>query len=174
MARGDDTSGKVLLGAVIGAHGLKGEVKVKTFTAEPDALGDYGPLLTEDGRSFEVAELRATAADSAIVRFDGIKDRTSAESLKGVRLSVARDALPEPDENEFDHTDLIGLRAETRGGETLGRVKGLHNFGAGDVIEITSDAGEERFVPFTEDTVPVIDVTGGRIVVELPSEQDAS
>jgi 16S rRNA processing protein RimM len=174
VTRAAGPSGNVLLGAIIGAHGLKGEVKVKTFTSTPESLAAYGALLAEDGRRFKISELRALGADTAIVCFEGIKDRNSAESLKGVRLSVAREALPEPEDNEFYHADLIGLRAETRDGALLGRVKGLHNFGAGDVLEITDDAGAERFVPFTEDVVPEIDVPGGRIVVELPCDDETS
>lgn len=164
----------ILLGVVLGAHGLKGEVKVKTFTHVPAALADYGKLSTEDGRHFEVGALRETGPDSAVVRFDGVSDRNSAESLKGVKLHVARGALPEPDDDEFYHADLIGLRAEDMSGASLGLVKGLHNFGAGDVIEITDESGGVRYIPFTEDAVPTVDIAGGRIVVNPPREEDAS
>ena len=103
---------RVLLGAVIAAHGIKGEVKVKTFTEAPENLDAYGALTTDDGRRLEVASLRPTKGDEAVARFKGIADRNAAESLKGQALYVPRDALPEPEPGEFYLADLIGLKAE--------------------------------------------------------------
>ena len=158
----------VLLGVVLSAHGLKGEVKVKTFTGTPDALGAYGPVVTQDGRQLHVAHLRPTKADEAVVQFKGVSGRDGAESLKGQRLSVSRSALPEPEEDEFYLADLIGLSVEDKAGKPLGTVKGVHNFGAGDVLEID---GAVEYLPFTEETVPVVDLKNRRIVVVPPGEE---
>ena len=162
---------RVLLGIVLGAHGIKGEVKVRTFTTGPDALNAYGPVATEDGRVFTIASLRTAKGNEVIVTFADIGDRSAAEGLKGQRLFVPRAALPQPAEGEFYHADLVGLAAEDETGAALGQVKAVHNFGAGDVIEIEDASGEARFVPFTMDTVPIVDLANKRIVVR--SQRDA-
>ena len=166
------TEPRVLLGVVVNAHGIKGEVKVKTFTESPDRLGAYGPVTTEDGRALEIAALRVAKADEAVVRFAGCADRNTAEAFKGQRLYVARTALPEPETGEFYHADLIGLRVDDPAGENLGTVHGVHNFGAGDVLEIAFAGGATEFVPFTDPIVPVVDIAAGRIVVNLPRDAD--
>jgi len=162
------TEPRILVGAIIGAHGIKGEVKVKTFTETPAKLGAYGPVTAEDGRSFEIAGLRATKPGEAVVCFAGIADRNAAEALKGTQLFVARAALPPPAPREFYYADLVGLRAEDASGAALGTVQGVHNFGAGDVLEIAFAGGDTEFFPFTDAVVPVVDVAAGRIVVHLP------
>lgn len=163
----------ILLGVVIGAQGLRGEVRVKTFTETPERLSAYGPLHTPDGRALEVVEVRALKPDVAVVQFDGVDDRTAAESLKGVELYVSRDVFPAPEENEFYHADLIGLRAEDAEGRLIGDVRAIHNFGAGDVIEIVRADGGNVFLPFTHDTVPVIEPDSGRIVIAEPKDEEA-
>ncbi len=163
----------ILLGAVFGAHGLKGEVKVKTFTETPDRLGAYGPLHDSAGRSFTVAALRVTDASSAVVRFDGVDGRDAAEALKGTELFVARGALPDTEAEEFYHADLVGLRAEDEEGRLLGHVRGIHNFGAGDVLDIEKPDGSEALLPFTREFVPTVDVKTGRVVVAMPEEVEA-
>lgn len=163
--------GDVLLGVVLGAHGLKGEVKVKTFTDSPASVGAYGPVTTGDGRRFLIADLRPTKGDEVIARLKGIADRDSAESLKGQRLYVARAALPEPEDDEFYHADLLGLAVEDQSGAVLGTVKGIHNFGAGDIVEIAAPDGGVDFVPFTEESVPVVDLKGKRLVVVPPADE---
>ena len=156
---------RVLLGAVIGAHGIKGEVRVKTFTLTPDALGAYGPLTTDDGRRLQVGALRAGKPGEAVVRFDGVADRNAAEALKGRQLFVPREALPVPEADEFYHADLIGLQVEDTSNTVLGRVRALHNFGAGDVMEIETPSGATEFVPFNV----VLNVElPTRIVIEPP------
>jgi 16S rRNA processing protein RimM len=167
MARGADD---VLLGVVTGAHGLEGEVKVKTFTDAPESLGLYGPVTAADGRVLSVVGVRPAKGGEAIVRFKGIAGRTAAESLKGQKLFVPRSALPEPEEDEFYHVDLIGCAVEDRNGKSLGRVAAIHNFGAGDMLEIEDAGGETRFLPFNDDTVPTVDLKARRIVVEIPGE----
>ncbi|HEY8949855.1 MAG TPA: ribosome maturation factor RimM [Rhizomicrobium sp.] len=159
----------VLLGAVMGAQGLKGEVKVKTFTQSPQKLGAYGPLHTKDGKSFRVTSVRE-AKDGAVVALEGVNDRNAAEALKGAELFVPRAALPKEDANEFYHADLVGLRAEDTEGRAMGTVRALHNFGAGDVIELVRDDGDEVFLPFTREVAQEIDIEGGRIVIAAPEE----
>jgi 16S rRNA processing protein RimM len=144
-------------------------VKVKTFTESPDGLTAYGPLKTEAGRVLEVAALRIAKADEAVVRFAGISDRNAAEKLKGQSLYVPRSVLPEAGEREFYLADLIGLRAEGAAGATLGTVKAVHNFGAGDMLEIEFPDGKTEFVAFTDTNVPTVDITGGRVVIVPPS-----
>ena len=162
----------MLLGVVIGAQGLKGEVKVKTFTETPQTLGAYGPLHAKDGREFRVASVRA-AKDGAVLMLEGVTSREAAEGLKGLELYVSRAALPAADTEEFYHADLIGLRAEDTEGRAMGVVKGLYNFGAGDVLEITRDDGDEVFLPFTREVAREIDLEGGRIVIAAPEEVEA-
>jgi 16S rRNA processing protein RimM len=167
----------VLLAVVTGALGLKGELKVKTFTDEPAGLARYGTLHTEDGRRLEIAALRPTKGGEAVVAFKGIADRTAAETLKGARLFVPRAALPKTAADEFYHTDLIGLAAYDGDGGLVGKVAAIHNFGAGDVIELVrasadGSGGDSVHLVFTRDTVPLIDIAGGRIVVAVPDEID--
>jgi 16S rRNA processing protein RimM len=162
----------ILLGVVIGAQGLKGEVKVKTFTESPERLGAYGALHAKDGRAFVVKTARASKADIAIVRLDGVGDRNAAEKLKGLELFVARDALPPPDDEEFYHADLIGLAAHDAEGRVLGTVSAIHNFGAGDVISIARSDGGDMILPFTRGVVPTVDVKQGFVVVAVPEEAE--
>ena len=163
----------VLLGVVAGAQGLKGEVKVKTFTETPEKLGAYGPLHTREGRTFLVVNVRL-AKDSAVVQFEGIGSREAAESLKGVELYVPRRALPAAEAHEFYHADLVGLRAEDTEGRMIGKVIAIHNFGAGDVIEIErEDGGGTVMMPFMREIVPTIDVVENRIVIAAPEEAEA-
>ncbi len=156
--------GGLLVGVVVGPQGLNGEVKVKTFTATPESIGDYGPLFTEDGRSFAVNHAHQLKADSVVIRLKGVDDRNQADALKGMKLYVPRSALPKPAKNEFYHADLIGLRVEDEGGKRLGTVRAIHNFGASDVIEIEDARGQTTMLPFTRAIVPVVDIAGGRIV----------
>jgi 16S rRNA processing protein RimM len=162
----------VLLGAVIGAQGLKGEVKVKTFTQSPERLGAYGPLHTKDGKRFRVLSVRE-ARDAAVVALDGVNDRNAAEALKGAELFVPRSALPKEEADEFYHADLVGLRAEDTEGRAMGTIRAVHNFGAGDVLEIIRDDGDEVFLPFTREVAQEIDIEGGRIVIAAPEEIEA-
>ena len=158
------------MAAVIGAHGLKGEVKVKTFTETPGALARYKRLHAKDGRVFTIAQLRPGKADEAVATFAEVVDRNTAESLKGLELFVARDALPAPDENEFYHADLIGLTAMDEADRVIGTVKAIHNYGAGDVIEIARGDGDTVMLPFAKDFVPEIDLKAGRVVIAEPAE----
>jgi 16S rRNA processing protein RimM len=152
------------------AHGVRGEVRLWTFTEDPLAVLHYGPLTTKDGsRSFEVARARE-AKDHLVATIKGITDRNAAERLNGLELYVPRDRLPETDDGEYYHADLIGLAAETAAGEPLGRVVAIHNFGAGDIIEIAPPSGSTLLLPFSNAVVPTVDIGGGRVVIELPME----
>ena len=166
------TQTRILLGVVTAAHGIKGEVKVKTFTQSPEGLGAYGPVILEDGRRFEITALRSSKPDEAVVRFSGIADRNTAESLKGQRLYVPRAALPSTEPGEFYYADLVGLRAEDRSGKFLGTVCRVHNFGAGDVIEIELSRGTTEFLAFSDANVPAVDIAAGRIVINLPRDAE--
>lgn len=166
-------AGDILLGVVIGAQGLRGEVKVKTFTEAPERLSVYGRLHTEDGRMLDVVSVRAARAGSAIVQFKGIEDRSAAESLANVKLLVARAALPATAKDEFYHADLIGLRAQDPEGRVIGTVNAIHNFGAGDVIELSRTEGGTLLLPFTRETVPSIDLEGEFLVVAEPKDVEA-
>jgi 16S rRNA processing protein RimM len=163
----------ILLGVVTGASGLKGEVKVKTFTATPDAIVQYGDLHTKDGRRFVPRFVKAGAKDEAVLALSGVDDRSAAEALKGAELLVPRGRLPAIDEGEYYHADLIGLRAEDVEDRLIGTVKAIHNFGAGDVIELETPDGNDLLLAFTRDTVPVVDVKAGRIVVQVPPDDAA-
>ena len=160
-------SSRVLIAQIGAAHGVRGEVRLKAFTEDPMSVARYGPLETEDGkRRFEIDAVRP-AKDMLVARLKGITDRDAAERLTNLRLYVARERLPQPADDEFYHTDLIGLAAVTANGEALGTLKAVHNFGAGDLLEIELVAGGATLMlPFTETTVPEIDIAGGRIVVE--------
>jgi len=165
--------GKVLLAAVTGAHGVSGRVRLKTFTEEPAAVGDYGPLSDETGERTFVLRVTGATKGGVIAEIDGVHKREAAEALKGLGLYVSRDALPEEeDEDDFYHADLIGLVAKTRDGRRLGVVRAIHDFGAGDVLDVKPAKGGGMFVPFTRDVVTVVDIAGGKILVELPDEID--
>lgn len=153
--------------AVIGApHGIKGELRVKAFTADPLALGDYGPLSTKDGRSFEIADIRP-ANNVVVVRFKQVSDRNAAEALTGTELFVERSALPDKgDDSEFYHADLVGLAVRDETGAEIGKVAAIQNFGGGDILELTLGGRKGVLIPFTQAAVPVVDIDGGFIGVD--------
>jgi 16S rRNA processing protein RimM len=158
----------------MGAQGLKGEVKAKLFTAAPDALPRYGVLHTKDGRRFTITAFRHTKAGEAVIAFGEVQGRAAAEALKGTELFVDRAALPETDEDEFYHADLIGLEARDTEGRMLGKVLAVHNFGASDVIELQRADGDSVHLAFTKETVPHIHVAEGYLVVAAPEDDDAT
>jgi 16S rRNA processing protein RimM len=161
---------RVCLGAVAGAHGVRGALRVRSFTAEPDDIAAYGPVTDEAGtREFELRIVGHTGG-ALVIEVEGINDRNAAEALKGTRFYVARAALPEPQADEFYHADLIGLRAEDEEGAALGTVRAVHDHGAGALIEIRAADGGELLLPFTKAAVPEVDVAGGRVVVAPPAE----
>ena len=160
---------RICVAQIGAAHGLRGEVRLRSFTEDPMAVTSYGPLQSEDGtRRFEIEALRPSK-DAFVARLKGVGDRTAAEKLTNVKLYVSRDKLPPVEDDEtFYHTDLIGLAAVTPDGAPLGTVTAIHNFGAGDVIEIKPECGEALLVPFTETAVPEVNLAARRMVVVPP------
>ncbi len=153
------------------AHGVRGAVKLWTFTEDPLAVRSYGPLMTKDGtRQFEIADARE-AKDHLVATFKGVATRNDAEKLNGIELYIAREKLPATDDDEYYHADLIGLAAVNAANEPLGKVIAIHNFGAGDIIEIApTGAAQTMLLPFTNAVVPTVDLAGGRVVIEVPKE----
>ena len=153
--------------AVIGAaHGIKGEVRVKTFTADPMALGDYGALLTKDGRLLEVVNIRPQST-VVVARFKGVNDRNAAEGLNGTGLFVDRSALPAGlDDEEFYHADLVGMDVRDNTGAIIGKVTSVQNFGGGDILELALSGHGEVLVPFTKAAVPEVSVSGRSITID--------
>ncbi len=164
------SSSKICVARIGAAHGVRGAVKLWTFTEDPLAIQQYGPLQTKDGaRQFEVAHARE-AKDHLVATLKGIATRDEAERLNGLELYVAREKLPATDDDEYYHADLIGLAAVSTADAPLGRVVAIHNFGAGDIIEIAPPHGQTMLLPFTNAVVPTVDLAGGRVVIELPAE----
>lgn len=162
-----DSGGLVLLGEIVGVHGVRGLVKVRTFTEEPENLTAYGPLVDQQGRPVRLT-LKGRAKGTLLAAVDGVADRTQAERLRGRELYVERAALPaaEADEDEYYHADLIGLAVDLEDGSRFGRIAAVQAFGAGDMLEVEADADRRRvFIPFTREMVPLVDVKAGRVVV---------
>ena len=160
---------RVCLGAIAGAFGVKGEVRLKSFTAEPDDVAAYGALETEDGKkSFEIT-LTGQTKNGLTARLSGVATKEQADDLRGTRLYVDRTRLPEPEEDEFYHADLIGLDAYDTGGTRLGTVKAVHNHGATDLLELRlPNSSATVLLPFTLEAVPTVDLASGRIVADPP------
>lgn len=166
-AEGD--AAQLCLGVVTGARGIAGLVRIKSFTAAPEAIANYGVLRDEAGTPRFDIELVGASKGVLIARLKGVSDRNAAERLKGQRLYLRRADLPEPEADEFYHADLIGLEARLADGTVLGKVEAVHDFGAGASLEIVDAAGKSVMVPFTLAAVPEIDIEGGRLVIVPPS-----
>lgn len=152
--------------AVIGAaHGIKGELRVKAFTGDPLALGDYGALYAKDGRAFEIEDIRP-AGEVVVVRFKGLRDRAAAEALTGTELFVDRSVLPPEEEDEFYHADLIGLAVRDETGAEVGKVTAVQNYGGGDILEISYGGRKGLLIPFSQAAVPEVDVAGGFVRID--------
>jgi 16S rRNA processing protein RimM len=163
-------SERICIAQIGGAHGIRGEVKLKSFTADPMAVRNYGLLTTEDGSAtFEIEAVRP-AKGHLIARFRGVSDRDAAERLTNLKLFVPRERLPPPSADEFYHADLIGLSAMTADGTEVGTIIAVHDFGAGDILELRPPAGGTTIMlPFNEACVPGVDIAGRRIIVALPA-----
>lgn len=162
-------SARVCLGAVAGAFGMRGEVRLKSFCAEPEAIAAYGPLTDESGmRRFEVTLVKPVKAGFA-ARLSGVDTKEEADALRGTRLYAGREALPALGEDEFYHADLIGLEVRDTGGALLGHVRAVHDHGAGDLLEVHGPGLKQTvLLPFTRAAVPTVDLSGGRIVADPP------
>ncbi len=159
---------RICVGAIAGAFGVRGEVRLKSFTATPEDIELYSPLFSEDGtQSFSVS-LIGQAKNGFTARLTGVQTKEQADALKGVRLFVDRDVLPDLPDDEFYHADLIGLEVYDTGGALLGRVESVLNHGASDLLEVKPDHGESVLLPFTVAAVPTIDLKAGRLVADPP------
>ncbi|HVV80236.1 MAG TPA: ribosome maturation factor RimM [Pseudolabrys sp.] len=166
---------RVIVAKIGAAHGVRGEVKLWPFTQDPMAVADYGPLETKDGaRRFEIETVRA-AGNHLVARLKGVADRDAAQTLTNIELYVPRDRLPAIDEDHtYYHSDLVGLDAIGEDGAQIGTVHAVHDFGAGSVLEITPlGSGETLMLPFTEITVPKVDLAAKQVVIVPPAEIEA-
>lgn len=163
-----DAPKRVCLGVVTGPHGVQGAVRVKSFTEAPKDVARYGPLTDESGlRRFEL-RLIGAAKGVVIARLSGVEDRNQAEALRGLRLYLPRSALPQTGAEEYYHADLIGLEAVLGDGSLVGRVRAVHDFGAGDTLELARPGAPPVMVPFTRAVVPSVELAAGRLVLDPP------
>ncbi|QFS81406.1 Ribosome maturation factor RimM [Roseivivax sp. THAF40] len=160
---------RICVGVVGGAFGVSGEVRLKSFTAEPDAIADYGPFETEDGaRSFDMQLVRPIKQGFA-VRLSGVRSKEDADALKGVQLFVPRTRLPQLPDDEYYHADLIGLAVLDTGGVALGTVRAVLNHGAADLLEVAQPGtSQTALLPFTQAIVPTVDLAAGKIIADPP------
>src|SRR5438477_6724653 len=161
-------SGRVCVGAVAGAHGVRGAVKIKSFTGTPEDIACYGALEDESGERHFTLRLTGSGKGVLIGHLSGITDRNQAEAARGLRLYLHRNALPPTEADEYYHADLIGLEAVLSDGTAVGPVRAVHDFGAGDTLEIARAEGPPLIVPFTRAVVPSVDLAAGRLVIEPP------
>ncbi len=161
---------KVLLGRITGVHGLKGEVKIAAYTSEPEDIASYGPLTSADGAQLFHIAIRSVKGGTVIALLRGVSNRDEAEKLSGTELYVSRAALPAPEtDDEYYHSDLIGLNAVSPAGETIGKVVAVHNFGAGDLLEVRFEGERQaQLIPFENAHVPHVDLTARQVVVLRP------
>ncbi len=160
---------RVLLGVVAAPHGVRGLVRIKSYTEDPMAVASYGPLSDESGKKAYRVEALSAARGAVLARIEGVADRTAAEALRGLRLYVERDRLPATSEREWYEADLVGLAAVGRDGRDWGKVVAFHDFGAGSVMEVSGGPSGGLMLPFTDEAVPEIDVAGGKVVVDPPA-----
>lgn len=169
MNGNENANDRVCLGVIVGAQGVRGEVRIKPFTAEPEDIGAYGPVSDKGASRIFDMKIRGQAKGVVIAALKGVDDRNAAEALKGTELYVDRARLPAPDdEDTFYHADLVGLAAEDENGKPVGQVAAVFDHGAGDVLDIRLADGKLITVPFTKAVVPVVDLAAKRIVVAMP------
>jgi 16S rRNA processing protein RimM len=159
----------VCVGAIAGSFGVKGEVRLKSFCTEPEAIASYGPLFTEDGSRSYTATLTRPVANGLGARLSGVQTKEQADALRGTSLFVARDKLPATGDDEFYYADLIGLDVHDTGGAPVGKLHAIHNHGAGDLLEILGPGMKTALLlPFTRGAVPTIDLAARRVIIDLP------
>jgi len=163
---------RVCLGVIVGVKGLRGEVRIKSFTEDPADVAAYGPLTSDDGRTFALT-VTGQASGAVIAKVKGVTDRNAAEALKGLELWITRSALPAAEEGAYYHADLIGLAVSLATGEALGEVAAVHNFGGGDMIDVRRADGRSDLIPFTPEVLAKVDLAEGVIVINpLPGLLD--
>lgn len=159
---------KLCIAAIAGAHGVRGLVKLKTFTEFPEDVAAYGPLTNKEGQAYDIT-FKGMVKGLVLAQLSGVTDRNQAQELRGTELFIDRDLLPAPEEeDEFYYSDLVGLRVEDKEGTLLGLVRGVYNFGAGDILEFGLEGKKPEMVTFTESYVPEVDLEAGRLVVVMP------
>ncbi len=159
----------ICVGAFSGSYGVNGEVRLKSFCADPEAIADYSPLTTEDGKRSYAITITRSIKGALVAKVEGITNKEMADDLKGLRLFARRDQLPALPDDEFYHADLIGLTVLDTGGTVLGRVHAVQNHGAGDLLEVSPEGGGNTILlPFTRAVVPTVDLSAGRIIVDPP------
>jgi 16S rRNA processing protein RimM len=169
-----DKDRRVLIGRIAAPHGISGDVVIESYAGEAQDIAAYGPLETEDGKRSLVLSVVRTAPKGVIAHIAGVDDRTGAEALKGLSLYVDRGRLPPAEDGAYYHADLIGLAAEDPDGDRIGTIVGVHNFGAGDILELRLEgARKTELIPFAEAFVPIVDVAGRRIIVALPAPEES-
>ncbi|MEL7150413.1 MAG: ribosome maturation factor RimM [Pseudomonadota bacterium] len=160
---------RVCVGAIAGSFGVKGEVRLKSFCADPEAIETYGPLFSEDGRLEWEVKISRAIKNGFAARLSGVRSKEAADALRGTRLYAPREKLPDLPDDEFYHADLIGLSAFDTGGGEIGRIKAVLNHGAGDLLEIAAKGQKQPvLLPFTVANVPTVDLASGRIIVDMP------
>lgn len=165
---------RICVGAIAGAFGVNGEARIKSFCTDGAAIASYGPLTTQDGSREFVLRITRAVKEGYAARLDGVTTREQAEALKGTRLYAPRERLPSLPDDEFYHADLIGLTVLDTGGAEIGRVRAIHDHGAGDMLDVARPGGRDLLIPFTRAAVPTVDLAGGRIVADLPDETPAA
>ena len=168
----DRSKVKVCVGTVSGPKGLDGSLRIRSYTTQPEDIISYGPVSDRTGENQYDIDILQSTKKGLVVKIGGIEDRDAAEAIKGLDLYVSRGSLPELDEGEFYFSDLIGLDAVNLNGSLIGKVKSVDNFGAGNVMELEMQDGNYLSLPFSLDVVPVVDIPGGRVVVNLPNQSD--
>ncbi len=163
------SSGRVCVGAIAGAFGVSGEVRLKSFCTEPEAIADYAPLWSEDGSRTFRPKITQAIKNGLAARLDGVTSKEQADALRGIRLYADRDALPALPDDEYYHADLIGLEVRDTGGTVLGQVRSVLNHGATDLLEIEAEGlADTVLLPFTREAVPTVDLSAGRIIADPP------
>ena len=158
----------ICVGAVTGARGVKGDVRIKSFTADPQDITSYGPLFDKTGNIAYELKVTGQAKGELVGRIVGTPNRTAAEKLKGLQFFVARDSLPSTNDDEYYFSDLVGLNVKDTQGKALGIISSVENFGAGDILEILGKANGSLMVPFTKETVPKVDIQNGIAIIDPP------
>ena len=168
-----DQAQRILLGRIVAAHGIRGDVVIDSYTAEPGDIAAYGPLLSADGgKQLDIKVVRVTPK-GVVARVGGVADRNAAEALRGTELYALRARLPETEAGEYYYADLAGLRADDEAGNRIGSVVGVQNYGAGDLLEVRLDGQSvTELVAFTDAFVPVVDIAARRVVVVMPASTD--
>lgn len=161
----------ILVGIFGAAHGVRGEIRLKSYTGDPLAIADYPRLTDKSGKiKFKLVSARPVKDDILVVRVEGVADRTAAEKLTNQSIYIARTDLPPADEEEFYHADLLGLRVETREGALIGTIANVLNFGAGDILDVRPELGDNLLLPFTKKVVPIVEIANRRVIVDMPDE----